>query len=253
MSTKRIYIISIVGVLIIAATIGAVLLTSYLSLDSDPVLLPDAPVATERPNGTEQDALDRVEVTPDTIQDVVSTLLRPEVYSREVIIETFWDGGQAAYDIDVSVAGGVTSLRILPPDGIEKRIIVTPDELFIWHRGDRVPFVGGVSDRGDEHRSADEWHMLNTYEDILELDKSDIIDAGYTEFGGDECIFVVYRSREFGFLRKYYISIALGLVTGAEEFDETGSLIFSMTAGESVIGEVDPAMFTLPDGTDLLI
>jgi hypothetical protein len=28
--------------------------------------------------------------------------------------------------------------------------------------------------------------------------------------------------------------------------------VYGMTAGESVIGEIDPLMFTLPDGTDLL-
>ena len=47
------------------------------------------------------------------------------------------------------------------------------------------------------------------------------------------------------------MSIEIGLLTGAEGYDETGALIYLMVTGECVVGEVDQAAFLLPDGTDL--
>jgi len=252
MSTKRILVIFIIGLLSIIAAISVMLLTSYLNTESDMVQLPNTPAASERPGGTAADELDRVEVNRDTIQAVVSsTLTRPGTYSRDVIIESFWEGGQAVFEISVSVADNLTSLRVQPPTGDEKRIVVTPDTLYIWYKDDMHPFVGGIGSGGDESRVADEWQMLVTYEDILILDKSDIIEAGYVEYEDVFCIYAVYRSPLLGNVRTYYISLDLGLVIAAEEVDKDGALIYSMKAGECAVGETDPSAFTLPDGTDL--
>ena len=249
MSTKRIIGITVFGVLFIAAVISVMMLTSYLRIDNDAIPLPETPISTEPSIDTEPDTLNRVEVTRDTVQTVISqTLLRPEIYSREVIIETFWEGGHARYNITVSVADGMVSLRIMPPSGVEKRIIVTADLLYIWYTGDSIPYIGSIDSTGDGYRTADEWQMLVTYEELLELDQRSIIEAGYTEFDGKDCIYAEYLSPLLGYTRKYYVSIELGLVTGAEEYDETGALVYVMTTGECLVGETDPEAFTLPDG-----
>ena len=254
MSTKRLIGITVIGFVLIAAVIGSMLLTTFLGRDDDEaILLPDTALAQERPNGTspEQDTPGIVVVTPETIQAVVSTLGRPETYSRVITIMSFWDGGNAEYIVDVSVSSGVTSLRTTPPAGIEKRIIVTQDNLYIWHYGDDYPFVGRPGAVGDGYRTSDEWQMLVTFEDVLNLDINDIIDAGYTVYSGEDCVFVVYNSPLLGYRREYFISLEHGLVIGAREYDERGELVYSMTAGGITIGEVDPAIFTLPDGTQV--
>jgi len=255
MSTKRILAITVIGIAIIAAALSVILLTSYLYRESEEVPLPKTPVATDRPGGSgpeASDAIDRVEVNHDTIQDVVSSINRPDIYSRDVVIESCWEGGQAVYSIRASVVDGMTALHTVPQVGVEKSIIVSRDTLYIWYKGDSQPFVGGAGSSGDETRAADEWQMLITYEDILGLDKRDIIEAGYTEYEGDDCVFAVYLSPLLGHTRTYYVSIDLGLVIAAEEKDKTGALIYNMKAGPCVIGEVDPGAFVLPDGTDLL-
>jgi len=252
MSTKRILVITVIGVLIIVAALSLMLLTPYLSRESDSIRLPDTPPATERPNGTGTDALDRVEVNKDTIQAVITTIERPDTYNRDIVIESFWEGGEVTYDISVSVVDGITSLRVLPPSGVDKRIIVTPDTLYIWYRGDRSPFIGETNSAGDGSRAADEWQMLITYEDVLRLDKNDMISAGYTEYEGVVCVYAEYRSQLLGNTMTYYISLDLGLVVAAEEYDRDGALIYSMKAGDCAIGEADPAAFILPDGTNLI-
>ena len=251
MSIKRILGITVFGVLFIAAVIGVMLLTSFLRRDTDAILLPEPQTYPEPSGETEPDALNRVEVTRETVQAVVSELSRPHTYSRDVVIEAFWIGGSVKYDINVSAANGTTSLQIAAPDGVEKRIIISPEALYIWYRGDRAPYVGAISSAGDGYRTADEWQMLVTYEDLTLLDQDDIMEAGYTEFGGEYCIFAQYRSPLLGYTRVYYVSIDLGLVTRAEEYDENGELVYLMTAGDCMVEEADPAAFTLPDGTVL--
>jgi len=251
MSTKRIMIITVIGITIIAAALSVILLISYLNREVVEVALPDTPVATEPTAGNGTDALGRVEVNRDTVQAVVSSFARPDSYSRDVWIESYWESGQAVYNIKVSVADGMTSLLAVPQIGAEKRIIVTPDALYIWYKGDRQPFIGGAGSAGDDSREADEWQMMITYEDILELNKYDIIDAGYTQYDGADCVFAVYLSPMLGNTTTYFVSLGLGLVIAADEHDKAGTLIYSMRAGQCAIGEVDPEAFILPDGSDL--
>jgi len=251
MSTKRILGITLVGVLFIVAVIGIMLLNLFLKRESDAIMLPEVKSATEAPGEIEQDALDRVEVTTETIQAVVSSLSRPLAYRRDVVIKSFWEDGQAEYAISVSVQNGLTSLRITLPASIEKRIIVTQDKLYIWYKDDMTPYIGDLRSLGDGHRTADEWQMLITYEDVIALNKNDIIDAGYTKYGDEYCIYASYLSPLLKYTRNFYVSLDLGLIIGAEEFDETGKLVYSMSTGECAIGGVDPEAFVLPDGTDL--
>jgi len=252
MSTKRILGIAGFGVLIIAAAIAVMLLAPFLRSDNDTVQLPEASAASDSPAETEPGTVDRVVVTRETVQAVVSSLSRQDTYSRQVVIESFWEGGHSADHIEVAVRGGASALRVIPSVGAEKRIVVTPDNLYIWYRGDRYPYVGGVDSVGDGNRTADEYQMLSTYEDILKLDKNYIIEADYTVYEDEFCIYIVYLSPNFGYTIKHYISIDLGLVIAAEEYDETGMLIYRMAAGECLVGEADPALFILPDGTNLL-
>ena len=252
MSIKRILGITVFGILFIAAVIGVVLLTSYLRQDNDAVPLPDTTLAPEPSDEPVTDAPGSVEVTTETIQAVVAELSRPDTYSRAITIETFWEGGSAVYNIVASVAEGMTSLRITPPAGGEKRIIITGDKLYIWYTGDSAIYEGVIGSAGDGYRTADEWQMLVTYEDVLQLDKKDIIDAGHAEWGGKDCLYAEHLSPLLGYTRRYYISIEIGLVTGAEEYDENGELVYSMTAGECTPGEADMSAFTLPDGSALI-
>jgi len=252
MSTKRILGITLFSALFIVAVIVIMLSTLFLRRESDAVTLPDVASSAEAPSIVEQDALDRVEVTTATIQAVVSTLSRPSAYSRNVVVRSFWEGSQAEYIISVSVLDGLTSLRTVPPAGVEKRIVITPATLYIWYKDDKAPYIGDSRSLGDGYRTADEWQMLVTYEDVLKLDENDIIDAGHIEYSGEDCIYAIYHSPLLNYIRKFYISLELGLIIGAEDFDEDGKLVYSMTTDECIIDEVDPAAFILPDGTDLM-
>lgn len=249
MSTKRVLGITAFGVLFIIAVIAVILITSDFNPEGGTMTLPDASESFDEPLEPNPDALNRVEVTRETVQAVVSTLARPDMYTRKIVVESFWDGGQAVFTIDVAVSADVTSLRVLPPIGDEKRIVVTPGALYIWYGSETTPFIGNPGSDGDGYKAADEYQMLESYERILDLDMYDIIDAGYTEYEGEECIYIEHKTAELGYTMTYYVSIRLGLIICAEEFDEAGELIYRMRSGECLIGETDPDMFTIPDGS----
>ena len=251
MSTKRILLITIFSLLLIVIAIGVMLLTSSMRRESTAIALPETPLIAERPGGTTHDALSRVEANRETIQDILSTLTRPQVYTRNVTVESFWEDGSAIFDIDVSVIYPLTSIQITPPIGPERRIIITPDAVYIWEQGDQSVHISVPGAVGAGQLPDDEWQMLLTFESVDMLDKNDIVDAGYIEFEGQLCFFVVHRSPLLGNLRTYYISLELGLVIAAWEYDESGELIYAMSASEALIGETLPGSFVLPDGTEV--
>jgi len=254
MSTKRMLGITALCVVSIAAALSVMLYFTFSGHDDRTVQLPDISHTQETLLNSEPDVLNRVEVTKDTLQAVVSSLSRPEIYSRSIEVEMFWGGGHAVYSISVSVMDDITALRILPSVGAEKRVIISPENLYIWYSGDRAPYISAPSrvNNGSGFRDTDEWQMLVSYEDILQLDKSDILGAGYIEYEGEYCIYGDCRTPQLGYSRRYYIPVSLGLVSCAEEYDESGSIVYSMTAGECAIGTVDESAFLLPDGASVL-
>jgi hypothetical protein len=252
MSTKRILSVALIAALFVAVFVAIVILSSYLGADDGEVTLPTVSQTADTSTTADPTPPDRVEVNADTIQAVVATLSRPGTYSRAIIVESFWADGSVTHNIAVAVDQGVTSLRMHPPASAEKRIIVTPDTLYIWYDGDFAPYVGDAGSPGDALRAADEWQMLVTYEDVLALDPGDIIEAGYVDYGGEDCVYAVHRSPLLGYTTRYYVSLELGLVVGAEEHDRYGSLVYSMLSDECAVGVADPSAFLLPNGTSVL-
>ena len=253
MSTRRILWITIFGIAFIAILIVAVLLSTYSGLESSTVILPETSethgTTSERPH----DALDRVEITIETIQAVVAqSLVRPESYNRSLTITSFWDGGQSIYSIDVNAHDGFTSLRTLHPSGDVRHVIITPRKLYIWYDGDTKVFSCDITSGSNADKVADEWQMMVTYEDILTLEKNAILDAGYTEYYNAECVYVMWFSPLLGYTRKCYISLELGLIVGAEEYDGSGMLIYEMTTDTYALGEPDTLSFILPGGINTL-
>ena len=252
MNSKRVFGITIFGVLIVTAVVCAMLLYSFSGGSSGVIPLPPQSPVVERPDSTDTDALNRVEVTRENVQAVISTLSRPSIYRRSIVIESFWQDGLAEYDVSVSVSDGVTSLRWRTSAGDEKRVIVTPDRYYIWYSGGNTPFVGDFESIGAADRLADELQMIFTYEDILKLDLNDIIEAGFAQFNGEDCIYAVYLSPLMRFTRRYYVSIESGLLVGATEHEHSGILVYKMTASAVAFDEIDPAVFILPDGSSTI-
>ena len=257
MSAKRMIAIAAGGVAFIALIILISVLYSKATQDVTEVVLPTGEETADPggvfPSGGDglADGLTRVEVTTETVQAVIATLSRPESYSRTIEVKNFWSGGSAVYSIEAYVLDGFVDL-VINQSNLKKNIIVSEDSLYIWYEGDSNYYSGKtVSDRNIAILS-DEYQMLPTYEDVLEMDRSEIVDAGYVEYNDEYCIYCRTGPSELGYLSDYYISIISvekGLLIGMKIYDDE-TLIYEMNAGPCDFSVPDEELFTLPDGTN---
>lgn len=221
---------------------------SKLTRDTPAVTLPPPAAQSESPgpnaSPTTDDTNTRVELTPETVQAVIATLVRPDSYSRTIKIELFSGAGSAVWDISSWIRPAATRLDILN-NGSLQSIILTDENIYIWYNGIVPYYTGALTDTLDY--SSDIWQRIPTYEDILELSKDKIEDAGYVEYDGVYCIYVDALSNELGYTEKYYIDLDLGLLIAAETYDGD-TTVYKMTADATDLSAPPDDKFMLPDG-----
>jgi hypothetical protein len=250
MSSKRISVMVVFMVLVAAVVITAVVLISRFTRRTEPVALPPEQSAEGRNTGGEavlptSEGLPAVDVTADTVRRVVATLNRSEEYVRTITVGTYWSGGSSFTELTSWVSGSDSALSI--SGDRTKHVLIVGDSLYIWYEGDVDCYSAVVSE--DSLRLADEYQMLITWEDIVNLPDGAISDADYVEFGNEPCIFVRYTSGRLGYETSCWVSAVSGLVVGAEIYD--GSFkIYDMRALSLEEGAVPDSVFDLPDGTN---
>ena len=251
MSTKRILGITAFSVLLTAVIIGFMLFDFIFGRDDYAITLPGQPVVTAAQQTPAQYEIGGIEVTRENAQAVISTLSRLQNYSRNIRVTTFWENGQADFYFNVTIYGDAASIVSNSQAFAGRHVIIANGRHYIWHTGEATPFVGYLDSLGGVSRAADEWQMLVTFEDVLQISPDDIIDAGHTLFEGISCIFITYRTPLLGYLRTYYISIEHGLVIAAFEYNKRGLLTYEMRAGNPRYADMDA--FLLPGGVNALI
>ena len=232
-------------VIAIAITVFAAVFVSFglpaITGSVPEVSLPD--VSQEAGDGQDGGILP-VEVTPDTVQNVIATLSRPESCYRELTVSLHWTGGSSSAKVQTWVDGDYVK-TVIGTNGVTQHRLVGDGKLHLWYGGDKtwkeVPASEGSYDLAQR---------IPTYEDVLELDRSLIADAGYERKNDRDCIFVEVQDADLGYLDRYWIETATGLLCAAETLAD-GVTVYTMT--EDILrtpleGGVE---FSLPDGTVL--
>ena len=185
--------------------------------------------------------LTQVDVNPETVQAVISTLNRPDSYSRTLQVFQFWDGGGRTAEIRVWVRSGAVRLNIV---GAEREInyLLNGNVLTLWYGSD---MERRYTYNKANARLGDSLQRIPTYEDILSLDPASIRDAGCTcTEDGKWRILVAAVDPDFNYLDIYYVSLDTGLLVGAEQWDGD-TLIYRMTAGEADLSAPSDQLFLL--------
>lgn len=264
MSSKRLRLITLFGVVMITAVIAAGIILTYAGHEERVVPLPS--YALEPSGGTDgiketPAGLTLVEITVDNVRQVIDTLNRSDGYTRSVTVENFYaaetGADSAVYTVDVYAYGGALSQKIKKDDEV-KNIVIAGDWMYIWYNNDKdfrqvpvQPAVGSAGGSGNVNAVGDEYQMLLTYEDVLQLDKESILDAGYVTNDNEVCIYVRYVSGSLGYTTVCYISTASGLLTSAEQYDGE-TLVYRMTTASYTEGVQDLAVFKLPNGNNVI-
>ena len=186
-------------------------------------------------------ALQRVEVTPETVQRVIERLARPDNYGRTLTIERYWSGGSGLTNATVFVADGWTRVDVMEDDVETRHVITGGGKSWIWYGSDGRVFTGTAA------LSADEEQSIPTYEEILLLDTERIAAADYRMLGEVNCIYVETVPDALGYTGRYWVSVDSGLLIAAER-EDGDALIYRMTGLEASIGGANAEDFRLPDG-----
>lgn len=233
---------------VLIAAVMAVALFSAFSISlfhrTPAVVLPTltpAPVTSLPPDGEED--YQRVEVTTDTVQQVVATLERPESYARTITVETQGaDGSFGVTTTAVTVDGGWTQTAATLPDGRVCHSLIGGGKRYVWY---------DQESRWREYEageySADLSQRLPTYEDMLAADKGQIVAAQYALSGSMPCVYIAVAEESLGYVESYWVSVDTGLLVYAES-SRDGEVFYRMS-GYTVETPATPGhSFTLPDG-----
>lgn len=194
--------------------------------------------------GSENEAIDRIDIRPSTVQAAIATLSRPQEYSRTLRIERYYSGGSAVEEAEVFVRGEWMRTDLTRPNGETRHVITGGGKSRIWYGSSRRWYEGAAL------LSADEEQSIPTYEDVLLLDTTSIALADYRMLDSKDCIYVATAADSGGYVERYWVSLEDGLLVAAEK--SCGDEVVYRMAGLGVNTEIvkDDA-FTLPDGTVL--
>ncbi|MEG1633575.1 MAG: hypothetical protein RR314_05930 [Oscillospiraceae bacterium] len=240
MKNKRTSAFIIVILILAAAVVLFALFGRGGGVETPPVVLPTSALnpgaeATSPSGG----GVSTAEVTPETVQAAIATLNRAESYSRTVTVENFWAAGSGSQTLLVRQSGANLRIRV-EQDG-KNILLVSGGSLYIWYDDDIASvYIGSFQDN-----AADEWIRCLTYEDMLDLPVSDISNAGYTEYAGESCVFAEYKSGSLGYRSIVYVSVATGLLMGAETHDGD-FLTYRMTSATPDMSAPDESLFDPP-------
>lgn len=196
-----------------------------------------------------------VRTTPETVQNIIATLTRPENYARTVTVEMATGSDQAgSFTASVLVDGAWTSIELtqsFQPMGTQYTIVYTAPEsgegkLYRWYAGSTEVKTWPVGERG-----ADLAQHIPTYEDVLALDRDAIVDANYVTRDGVPCVYVETAVDDLGYLERYWVSTDNGLLIASETVKDDVVVMRMRSTEAEVLQAAEKDRFTLPDGTVL--
>lgn len=246
---NRAVFVILTAVIIIAAIFSAFGLTFF---EQTPTLNIPQATAADGSSGTDASSdstLAQVAVTPETVQSVIETMVRPASYYRTVSM-TYVSGDSSYLETaNVWVDSGWTRVDIMVKDRyVQHNIIGDASDgcLYRWYDQDSTysTFSSGSAENDIAQR-------IPTYEDVIKLDRDSITGADYVQKDDYTCIYVEALNPVSGYQEFYWISLGNG-VNGlliAAELWKDGVMVYQMssvgTIGTPAGSDAD---FTLPDG-----
>ena len=206
--------------------------------------LPSDVLAQEGENGNER-IVTKVEITPETVQNVIATLERPGAYSRTVTITTFWSGGSGAVTAETYVSGSFARMDAALPDGQIRHVVRTDAQTYIWYNSETDVYTAETG-----AFSEDDELWIPTYEDLLAVETADIVEADYESYQDVDCIYAATAEDADGYSTRYWIAVDNGLLVAAQRM-QNGETVYRMEGLSVNLGEFGRPLFVLPDGTDL--
>ncbi len=237
---------SIVGIAFAALILLVIVFLVRLTMRRPPTVALAEPTSISKGGGVAsegtQEAIRRVEVTPETVQRVIERIARPENYSRTVRIERRWADGVGETTMQVRVSEDWTRIDAAGTD--ERHVITGDGKSWIWYGAEGSVYSGAAA------LTADEEQNIPTYEAVLDLPAGAIIAADYRMLEDTECVYVETGEDSYGYSQRFWVDVESGLLAAAERVNG-GEVVYRMTSLELTRDDVTGEAFRLPDGETL--
>ena len=210
------------------------------------IVLPEMPADSSSAEwNTSQNGLHVISISPQTVQAAISTLDRPVAYQRQQTVETFWSNGSGKSVSQVSVSGEYTRIDTTMADSSISHMLVSGGAIATWYDEEET-----WTTLYSSQFTADIAQRMLTYESVLALPKSSIMQADYRDHNGQYCIYVATEEDADGYAEQYWVSVENGLLIAAERA-HFGKLVYRFSADQLETEEPESDLFLLPDGSTL--
>lgn len=221
-ATKRITLVIIIVAMVAVALILVFILSNN---DSDvQIVLPSPSVSPETESTEESIKEDTLlSVRPENVKDVLSTVVRPSSYHRQLAIDIISGDNVSTTTVDIWVREGSRYAEI-QENGDTRCVLIHNGSVTIWYDGkDDVH-----SFDENDHFSADDLLGIPTYEDVLDADENQIVSADHiTDANGRSLLYVETESDNGAYRDRYWVSLDTGLLTEAMTL-YSGETVYSM-------------------------
>lgn len=235
-------------VLVVVAGIGLFNYLATRSVQNSHIVLPKDADATVGISGQSEDF---IAVTKDNLPDVVATLARPAAYHQTLSSTVKDDENQNDRTVELWARNDVVLISDSSQDTV-RYVLTDGSKAYIWYDSNPRSIAETVL---PEDVVIDELVGIPTYEMLLHLAPTDILDAGYIQLAApadNPCVYARIRRGDAG-TETAWIDTASGLLCRAEY--EKDGLVFGVveqTALE-VFDSADASIrsvFYLPDGSE---
>jgi hypothetical protein len=198
-----------------------------------------APVTAEQPSA-QQTPIIRMEVNAENLISVLREMERAGTYSATVAAEQHWPGGSAVNRHSIYHQNGMTKIERYDSAGnIYYNKLYSGGRTYTW--GDGPPVYGSDNDPVDSDSAAG----MPSYEDLLKIDRGQILDAGFVVADGRPFIYAEWFDTVSGYRCQFWISADFNLLEKAVIYDGT-ELAYTMSFESIPSRNVDESKFLLP-------
>ena len=241
-------IIVAVTVLVVVAGIALFNYLATRSVQSSHIVLPkEADVSISIAGQSD----DYIAVTENNLADVVAALLRPSAYHQSLVLDISDGDIQNTATVEVWARNGVVLLSDSSLDTV-RNILTDGSVAYVWY--DANPRSVAMTSL-PESVTLDDLVGIPTYEMLLHLAPTDVLDAGYVQLAtpaDNPCIYARIRRGDIG-IETVWVDTASGLLCRAEY--ERDGLVYG-TVEQTALETFDLAdasirsVFYLPDGSE---
>ena len=182
-------------------------------------------------------------VNAENIQAVVASLQRPETYHCQIFTVYYFRDTQATIKSELWKQGDLIRISQFQADGEPaQQTLITRDWVYLW--GDGTTCRRYARQEND----MDLYSRIPSYEDLIEMDRSQILTGELRERDGVLCLYAETQDALTGETEQWYILVENGLLLQASGNVEGANTYTSyMTALQLETPSED--LFVLPDGT----